>query len=238
MRRVIGILALGMILALGVAARAAAHDLWWEREDGGFVLRYGHLPGAHEGQRELPYEAAEVAAVHVLGAEGNWERLTVPTEAPVRIRGPWAALVAEMTPVVWTKTPYGTVRAAKSETEMPVASWESRESVKRIERWRPELSRPLGASMEIVPAGDPTELRPGRKLRVIVMLEGEPVEGATVAYDGSPRGVTGTDGAVNLKIRHAGWQNIQASLEQPLDGVRADKVITTAALVFELEEGS
>lgn len=238
MRKVIGALALGMILALGVAARATAHDLWWEREDGGFVLRYGHLPGAHEGERELPYAAAEVAAVHGLGAEGEWRSLPVPPEAPVRIRGDWAALVAEMAPVVWTKTPYGTVRAPKSETEMPLASWESRESVKRIERWRPELSRPLGASLEIVPASDVTGLRPGRKLRVLVMVEGEPVEGAAVAYDGAPRGVSGKDGAVNLKIRHAGWQNIQASLEQPLDGVRADKVIATAALVFELEEGS
>ena len=238
MRRVIGILGLGMILALGVAARATAHDLWWERGDGGFVLRYGHLPGAHEGARELPYAATDVAEVHALGAMGEWERLPVPLEVPTRISGDWAAVVAVMKPVVWTKTPYGTVRALKSETEMPVASWESRESVKRIERWRPELSRPLGASMEIVPVSDPTGLRPGRKLRVVVMVEGEPAEGATVAYDGSPRGVTGTDGAVNLKIRHMGWQNIQASLEQPLDGVRADKVITTAALVFELEEGS
>ncbi len=231
---------IGMVVAavlLGGAGRTEAHDLWWAREDGGFALRYGHLPGAHEGARILDYEVSDVARVLGLAADGGIREVAVPeNEGAVRVEGRWAALSAEMAPVIWTKTPYGTVRAPKDETDMPVDSWESRESTKRIERWRPELVEPLGEGFEIVPTRDPTGRRPGDKLRVCVMLAGEPVAGATVAYDGSPRGVSGKDGRVNLKLRHGGLQNIQASLEEPQDGIRRDRIVRTAALVFEVEE--
>jgi nickel transport protein len=54
----------------------------------------------------------------------------------------------------------------------------------------------------------------------------------TVAYDGDPRGVTGADGRINLRIRHRGTQVITASIDETSpDG---SKVVRSTALLFDL----
>jgi nickel transport protein len=57
----------------------------------------------------------------------------------------------------------------------------------------------------------------------------------TVAYHGDPRGVTGDDGRVNLRIRHKGLQLISASLEEPLQSNKADKRVRSTILMFEIQ---
>jgi nickel transport protein len=94
----------------------------------------------------------------------------------------------------------------------------------------------LTQGLEITAVNDPLSLHEGDKLRLLITFEGRPLEGAVVAYDGKPRGQSGPDGAVNVRIQHAGFQVVQASLSRPDASGKADEVVHTTNLNFELPE--
>mgnify|MGYP001814810636 CR=1 FL=1 len=79
-------------------------------------------------------------------------------------------------------------------------------------------------------------LVPGKKLRLLVAYRKQPAEGVVVTYDGKPRGQTGPDGRINIRVRHAGFQVIQASLSRPDPSGMADEIIRTTNLNLELAE--
>ena len=66
----------------------------------------------------------------------------------------------------------------------------------------------MSTDLELVFTENPFALAVGDKLRLTVVFRGEPAQDVTVAYDGDPRGVTGDDGRINLRIRHKGLQLI------------------------------
>ncbi|MGQ9660672.1 MAG: DUF4198 domain-containing protein [Thermochromatium sp.] len=92
----------------------------------------------------------------------------------------------------------------------------------------------MSTPLEIVPAENPLVLKEGDKLTLRVLANGQPVADATVSYDGKPRGQTGADGTVNIRLKHTGLQLIQASVRSPHAGPEADEVIHTTALTFDL----
>jgi nickel transport protein len=102
--------------------------------------------------------------------------------------------------------------------------------------WGDAFSRPLTQDFEITTLENPLTLGPGGKTRLLVTLDGAPVKGAAVSYDGETRGVTGEDGRVNIKIRHAGYQVIQAGISVPLGSDEADETVYTTNLNFEIGE--
>jgi hypothetical protein len=61
------------------------------------------------------------------------------------------------------------------------------------------------------------------------------VEGAIVTYDGKARGRTGEAGTLNIRLRHAAFQSIAASLTLPLGTPEAEQVIHAAHLNFETQ---
>ena len=119
---------------------------------------------------------------------------------------------------------------------MPIKSWLSFDSVKRIDRWSAELAEPLTAWLEMTPLSDPASLREGKKLRLRVSFEGRPAQGVVVSYDGKPRGTTGHDGRINIRLRHGGFQVIQASRTLAVTSEKADEVVHSTNLNFELPE--
>jgi nickel transport protein len=78
-------------------------------------------------------------------------------------------------------------------------------------------------------------LDPGDKLRLLVMLDGKTVAGAAVSYDGRLRGITDENGRINIRIRRAGLQMIQATLSLPYPGPEADETVHTTMLNFEVQ---
>ena len=108
--------------------------------------------------------------------------------------------------------------------------------VERFDGWSAALAEPLTGWLEMTPLGDPASLRQGRKLRLRVTFERQPVEGVVVTYDGKPRGLTGRDGGINIRLRHAGFQVIQASLSRPDASGKADEIVHSANLNFELRD--
>jgi nickel transport protein len=223
------------ILILMVAwVPALGHDLWIERTADGLVLCYGHGRSHHEGAKLIDYRPEMVVRADCFDSEGNRLEAPVSGESPVRFSGGCASVCVLTSTGYWSKTPQGTKNASKKEARDAVRTWRSFESVKRIDAWGDALSRPLTSDFEITPLEDPLALSPGGKIRVLVTLEGAPVEGATVTYDGEARAVTGKDGRANLKMRHGGFQVVQAGLTVPLQSEDADETVYTANLNFEI----
>ncbi len=225
-----------VLTILLAAAPAWAHDLWLEREDGGLGLYYGHKYSGHEGAKSMEYDPAWVREALCFDGAGTQIGFQVQGTYPYRMQGECAAAYVLTSSGYWTKTPYGTKNVPRTEARMPIKSWLSYESVKRIDRWNAALAEPLTAGLELTPFNDPLSLRKGEKLRLQVTFGGQPAQGVVVTYDGKPRGQTGADGGINIRVRHGGFQVIQASLSKPDASDKADEVIHSANLNFELPE--
>lgn len=228
---------LGIGFAAGMSA-AVAHDLWVEPEAGGYQLLYGHHPRvSHEGTRQIAYIPDIVKTVVCLDAAGGRRPAKAGGGSPVKIEGDCAVLYVLTSSGYWTKTTAGTKNLKKTEVASPLGSWQSFESVKHIARWGSGAASPLATPLEIVPAENPLALKDGDKLTLRVLANGQPLADATVSYDGKPRGQTGADGTVNIRVKHGGLQLIQASTRSPHAGPEADEVVHTTALTFALGAG-
>jgi nickel transport protein len=228
------VLLVAALISIGGLARA--HDLWLEKESGGFGLYYGHQRSAHEGAEFVEYKPEWVQQALCFDGAATETAFESHSSYPYRMRGQCAAAFVLTSSGYWTKTPYGTENVPRTEARMPLRSWLSYESVKRLDQWNEALAKPLAPGLEITPREDPLILRKGKKLRLRVTFDGQPVEGAVVAYDGKPRGRTGPDGGINIRVRRGGFQVIQASLDRPDASNKADEVIYSTNLNFELPE--
>ena len=214
---------------------AMAHDLWVETESGVHVLRYGHERSKHDGERSLTYAPDFVKQALCFGPDGKATKASWVNGFPARLTGRCAATLFSASSGFWTKTPYGTQNKPKSEVGPAIDSWESFDTVKTLREWSPGFARPLGNDLELVPEENPFKLKAGDKLAVRTYWRGQPRAGVTVAYHGSPRGVTGPDGAVNVRLRDAGFQLLQASVDEPARNVtQSDKTVFAAHLGFDL----
>ncbi|MDW8324885.1 MAG: DUF4198 domain-containing protein, partial [Burkholderiales bacterium] len=217
-----------------IALHAMAHDLWVERLGHGYVLHYGHQHSAHAGSRVVEYAPAQVTQALCLGAQGRPMEARVERVWPVKLHGECIAVRFTLSTGYWSKTPQGTRNLPKTEAGTVFDSWLSIESVKRIDAWDAALARPVGDGLELVPLVNPLRLKRGDKLPLAVYRDGRPLAGVTVAYFGRPRGVSGADGRINLRLQQDGLQLIQASVETPLDDGKADRRVEGTTLQFEL----
>lgn len=222
----------GLLLTL-LATPVLSHDLWLDRAGGAYVLANGHKHSSHGGDQRIPYSPDFVRQAQCFDQQGK-----VKTEAqggsPFRLVADCAALTVTASSGYWSKTPTGTRNLPKDEARQVVKSWLSLESVKRIDTWSPALTKPLTQELEIVPLDDPLRLAAGDKLHLRVTLAGRPLGGATLTYDGEPRGATDAEGNINVRLRHGGYQMIATSVTRPLASPKADEEVRAASLVFEL----
>lgn len=224
-----------LVLIGSISAPLLAHDLWIDRDGLLHTLSYGHERSGHEGAKRLVYKPETVQQAMCFSASGQEMKADQGRNYPVTMKGDCAASWFLVSSGYWSKTPYGTKNLPKSEAGAALDSWLSVEAVKRIDRWSEALARPLGKGLELVPVGNPLTLKAGDKLRLRAFQQGRPVANVTVAYFGKPRGVTGSDGAVNIRLNEPGVQLVQASLELPLDDGKADKAIHASTLQFEIK---
>jgi nickel transport protein len=222
------------ILAL-LPTLACGHDLWIERTGPLHSLSYGHERSGHEGAKRLEYKPESVKQAACYNTAGQEQRAEQSHSYPVTLKGDCAASWFLMSSGYWSKTPYGTKNLPKSEAGAVIDSWLSIESIKRIDRWSESFTNPQTRELELVALENPTTLKTGAKLHLRANFQGKPAANVTVAYFGKPRGVTGSDGTVNIRLNEPGFQLIQASLELPLNDGKADKAIHSSALQFEIK---
>ena len=233
--KIIGI-ALGLVLLLD--SPTYTHEYWYEVQGQDYVLYRGHHLIKHGGEALVPYDPRVIKKVSCATPEGVVRTLAPPFYYPLRISGPCTALSVEMDSGFWSETWTETLNQPKDEVSEAVVSWQTFESTQLLNAWTDApLPKPLSDGLEILLEKNPFELRNGQKLRLVVMLRGQPREGVTVAYDGKPRGITGPHGRINIRIRHGGLQVLTGSLkEPPLDPKKADKLIHATTLFFKLPE--
>lgn len=199
------------------------------------TLHYGHEHSGHEGAKRLECRPEQLRHALCSDAEGKALPAEVIQPYPVSLQGPCAVSFFLTSSGYWSKTPYGTKNVPKTEAGAVLDSWLAVESVKRVDQWGSALARPLTRELEIVPLTNPLRLKAGDKLRLMLTLEGKPLAGATVAYFGHLRGVSGADGQVNVRLLQGGFQHIQASLQTHLEDGKADRLVQTTSLQFEVE---
>jgi nickel transport protein len=144
--------ALLIAVLVSMAAHAHAHDLWLEKEGGGFSLYYGHKYSAHQGAEFVEYRPEWVREALCFDGAAEEAAFESHSAYPYRMRGDCAAAYVLISSGYWTKTPYGTENLPRSEARMPLRSWLSYESVKRIDRWNDALAKPLAKGLEITSA--------------------------------------------------------------------------------------
>jgi nickel transport protein len=220
---------------LCACAPAWAHDYWFEHEGKDYVLYQGHRYSAHQGEERVPYEPSIVQHALCLNERGEVMERPHPATYPARFTGPCAAFVVQASSGYWSQSLTGTVNKPKTEVFGALRGWLSEESVKQIDAWSPRLLAAITSGLELVPLENPLTRRVDDKLHLLASWEGKPKAGVTVAYDGEPRGVTGADGRVNIRLRHGGIQIIAASFEEPLKDPKADKIVRGTILQFRIE---
>jgi len=209
------------------------HDIWIEKQSDSFVLQYGHLhlTQEHQGRKVIPYDPNNIQEV-ICKNGSNIDALKREKHYPLTIYKKCDSLYIRLDNGYFTKTPYGIKNLPKNSVKMPLKSWRSYESVKRIEKGEDKV---LSNSLEILLLNSPKEI--GDKAHLQLFYQQKPIEGIAVAYDGKVRGVSDKNGKINIRIKHSGIQNIQATRKEPsAHSELYDETIFTTTLNFEVKE--
>ncbi|WP_456384424.1 DUF4198 domain-containing protein [Persephonella sp.] len=210
-----------------------AHQLWMEEEKGCLVLNYGHIhPSGHETEK-IQYTPDSIKKA-ICYKNGSFSDIKVE-KTPLIVKNNCSVVFVQFSTGYWTKTVEGTVHLPKHRAVNPVYSWLSIENLVFIKKWEQAAFDTRFEGLVILPLKDPLKLKEGDKVRLVVLLNGRPVSDVPVAYDGKIRGATDENGRINIRIKHPGLQMIEASIRQKLNSNRADYVVYSSTLNFEVK---
>jgi uncharacterized GH25 family protein len=224
---------LGVIATVLACEGAAwAHDLWIERQDCAFVLRYGH-----RGGEALALPGDKVKTFRCRPASGAARDLVASAKiAPkqMRVEGACVVVSAFLDGGFWSLTPDGEKNLPRNQVSDAVKAWRSRQFAKWVDVRSPLAAQPLGDEFEIVPVGDLSKAKTGDKASFRVLLAGKPLSGATLAINHHPLGETDDHGEVRVKIRAQDVESVSASFRRQVKSPEADSEIYEASLTFEV----
>lgn len=219
-------------LLLLAAVPVRAHDLLLDWSDAGLTVQVGHLAGAEHGSPSHALPDSLLRDAWALTASG-----AVPLATDVRPPACPPDALGAVVRVDWgprAATPDGKVPLAAARPGDILATSHARANVAALRGALP--GPPACPDLFLLPLVDPADLRPGDKVRVRLLRDGLPCAGATVLVDGSPRGATGDDGELNVKIRRPGRQLLQAVWRGADPAGAVDELILEASLTFTCGE--
>lgn len=247
--------ALATVMGLLVASQAYSHGIWFAERSRQLALVYG------VGADDLDTVARFDKVVSLTGYDDDWDEV----DAELIKAGPMVlvggadypeAVSAVMDNGIWSKTRDGKWHA-KGRDEVPDAliaekTMKYAVHIRGVLREVPEIP---GQTLQIVPVGGAPALKNGKydlhaeempaqagdMIRIKVLYEGEPVQGARVINDfvnmpDQHPWVTGEDGTVYFPVRNQGLNVIGVTYDGPPDEPkRIDKIEHFATLSFVLE---
>jgi len=228
MRKFRIVLGLMSLLVLIAATGAQAHDMWLEKRGDRAWLLYGH-PGDTD-----PYPLSRINALTGITAN-QWKVALEPVEhkgeAYAWLNDDFAMLCVDFDNKYWYNTEEDGWRNFPDPREVRGTILDEGRSwklAKEIIAWQPFMAQPVGQRIEIVPLKDPTALKEGDSLPVMLYYEGKPVPatGAAVSLTSDfnvehPEMHKITDQKpVNVKVGPAGRQLIIGKYEHRLDDTR------------------
>lgn len=240
MRNYLFLLASTAMAHLHVVA-ADAHGIWIAQRHGEYAIIYGH------GASDEKYDPVRVTSLLGRSANSNSAEIVKqvnkdhvsfnPTEGTVLVtstfdNGFWS----EGADGKWVNKP---------RTEVPGAKQSGRYLKYATAIIGPlgEAPEPQGLAFEIVASVDPTTLKAGDDLPVLVLADGKPVEGVEVTAEyttasEAPKIKTGADGKATIKVRNQGLNVVVADLTvKTPESKETDEIGHTATLSFSLVHG-
>lgn len=187
--------------ALTAPAATLAHDSYIQLRFGAWTLVNAH--GADEDDSYGPEHVTNVAAHDASGAVIAVETVDKMDYTAFAPAEGTSAIAATYVSGFWTKDTDGNWHnMPKSEVSNPEKSGEYlRHAVAVIDE--AESFAPFGLPLEIVPAQNPLDLKPGDMLEVTVLLNGAPLGGAEIGSalpDIAPV-TTAEDGTATVEVR-------------------------------------
>ena len=221
-------LMIGLIsLSIMNVAALRAHELFFDDTAGEPVLMRGHdRPESDHGVETVPVSPIEISQRRLFDPEGG----------SLEAGEPLGRILIRLHECPWTQTATGAVNRPRDEVDAPLGAWISIESIDYLARWTETIFADDEPGLVVAPRVDPFSLGVGRKLRLRISLDGRPASGAVVTCNGRPRGVTGPDGLMNIKLRRPGRQLIGATLRRLPESTDGIETIRTTFLQFELEK--
>lgn len=241
--------------SLLVAAQASAHGIWFAQRSSQLALIYG------VGTDDLDTVARFDKMVGIAGYDDNWKSVGVELikAGPMVLVGgddyP-EAVSAVMDNGTWSKTKDGKWHA-KGRDEVPdaVIAQKTMKYAVHIRGVPREVPAIPAQTLQIIPVdgapalkdgsyglhGDAMPAQAGDMLRVKVLFQGKPVQGARVVTDwvNLPDQfplVTDAEGTVYFPVRNQGLNVIGATFDGPADDPkRIDKIEHFATLSFVLQ---
>lgn len=242
MKKIAAVTAGAVLASLLIAANTHAHGIWFAQRATQLALIYGVGADDLDAVKRLPLIES------VAGYDTEWN--AVPTE--LKVAGPLVLVVSDGLPVVvsavlnngiWSKTPAGEW-LKKGRDEVPdavIAEKTFKYAVHvrgKLESKIPNLPK---QTLQLVPVANKLPAMMGDDMKVKVLFQGKPVEGAAIKTDfvNDPDAVplkTAADGTVTIKVRNQGLNVIAAIYDGPADEPkRIDKIEHLATLSFVLE---
>jgi nickel transport protein len=212
-----------IMILIGLGSQLAAHTLWI---DDNYKVHQGHMH--QESLKNSKHRVDKKEIDTFLCLKDNRVKKSHGTTLA---KSGCDAIFVTLHSGYYTKTPYGIKKLPKDKTKMPIESWQSIESVKRLYS---DNKTPYNQGLELFLRNNLSDLKVGDKARLTVYYNGKVMSGVVLANGHKTIGMSDKNGHVNIKIRHKGLQNIKASYTRKGDGVKCDKIIHTTTLNFKI----
>lgn len=149
-----------------------------------------------------------------------------------KLRDDCDAIFMELKKVYYTKTPFGTKETSKDKTKMPLKSFESFRTIKKI--YNHEVTKLFDAPLELSFASKPKKIKVGDRIGFIVSSFGKVKAGVNITYNKKIVAKSNKDGYVSIEIKKLKNQNITASYSKKGDGIKCDETLYSTTLNMEV----
>ena len=180
-----------LMVSFGTVA-ADAHDMWLEKKGDKAWLLYGH-PGKTD-----PYPLSRITNLGGI-TENQWKVSLDPVEhkgqAYAVLDDRFAMLTVEFDNKYWYNTKEDGWRNFLAPQEVRgtiLDEGRSYKAAKNILSWQPFMAKPIGQRIEIVPMTDPTGLKEGDTLPVMLFYEGKPIPAEGGGFPRPPMQISNT----------------------------------------------